>query len=146
MRSWVMWQWLAEEPVFEAVPKVTAERSQQPQKQKPGSGDWSCGIQGSLPWMIWDERLIWMDLLSPEFLPRIGVDERHGGAWGTLSDSCIKNYHVWKGPVLSLCHIEIEAPLLQWPTKMLQSIATDQGASSDSQTAKVLPATLTPTR
>ena len=43
--------------------------------------------------MVGDERLIGMDLLGPDFLPRIGVEERLRGAWGTLSDSCIKNHH-----------------------------------------------------
>ena len=36
--------------------------------------------------------------------------------------------------------------LLQLPNSTLQSVATDQGADSDSQTAEVLSATLTPTR
>lgn len=42
----IMWQQFAEEPVFETVPKVTAERSQQPGKQTPRRGDWPCGTGG----------------------------------------------------------------------------------------------------
>lgn len=46
LRSWIVWQRLAEESVSEAVPKVTAERSPQPQKQKPKCRDWFSGTQG----------------------------------------------------------------------------------------------------
>lgn len=126
-----------------SCPHSDKERSLQPQKQKFGRRDWSGGTPGPLRWTIRDERLIWVDLLGPDFLPRIGMEERHRGAWGTLSDSCIKNYHGWKGPhATALWQRTGRGVGMAW----LQWMPKDQGADPDSQRAKGSSATLTPTR